>query len=166
MKGNSVCGYQATDRTLHILKEGQLSNDIVYAVDKSGKTREIAEVATCRKTQQGLGIGFTWTLGGQPVLLYNLAQSSAAALAVLQAGESVQDTFIVYRVDQKVKNIPVTITCVKRGGTLGLQAIATLDGQPVEFYADAQQRWFALKRGEHVPGTSKINAAEKRKWRS
>ncbi len=42
---------------------------------------------------------------------------------------------------------------------------ATLDGEPVEFYADGQGRWFALKRGEHVAGASKLNLTETRLWR-
>jgi hypothetical protein len=54
---------------------------------------------------------------------------------------------------------------LKRGAVIELQVSATLDGQPVEFYADAQGRWFALKRGEHVAGASKLNLAETRLWR-
>lgn len=157
--GNPVCGYRATDHAYQMLKEGESFQDSVHAVDGTGKERIVPEVATCRKFDQGLAIDLAFgPLEGQPVVPYHFVRpSSGYALAALKAGESVQDRFYVSTVDNQVKELPVTITCVKRGGQLYLDATATLDGMPVEFYADAQKKWFALKHGEHVPGTSKIN---------
>jgi hypothetical protein len=82
--------------------------------------------------------------------------------AALRAGESFRVALHVITANNEVRDIPATITCRDRGGVLDLEMTATLDGQPVRFYSDSEQTLYALKRGESVPGASRIKVKKGR----
>jgi hypothetical protein len=136
---------------------------VALAADGHGESVVIKGIVACRKTQKGLEADVTtMTLGGKPVAIYETQRPSKengnASRVALRAGESVSDTITAFTADKKLVAVPTRVTCRNHAGKLGLGMDATLDGQPVEFYVQADAdgtRFFVLKHGQEVPGSTK-----------
>ena len=158
--GIPVCTYPLTGGANSVLRVGESVKDTGLSYDVAGRVQNIAIVVTCWQAKKGLAIELATTLESDAVAIYTTERDRRPV--ALRVGESVRDAVYVLTADKRRTDLPVTITCRNRGGLLILEMTATLDGKPVEFYADAENDWYALKPGENVPGTRRVEV--KKGW--
>ena len=144
-----ACEYQPAQGPLRVLSEGEIARESRYATDTTGTPREISVRATCRMSR----LAITTTVGSEPVAIYVLRRNGVPV--ALRSGESTEDVLMVYTMTKQQAELHAVVACKETTGGLDLVLVASLEGEPVDLYADSAHL-YALKRGESVSGAARV----------